>query len=230
SMIGCNANEWDCIGSREDEEVAGDPNVSSDDITITNQGNWQISSRAALVVGLPFWDAYVKVLYGASFKPPSPFQLYHQKWASVGTTTGNPGLKPQTADTFEAMLGLMPMANLRLTSNLFLTSVHDMVVAFKEGDSLIPRNANVSSLGLELALTYRVSSVLEAYANTSLLLSSSVSPQPKDAIEELGWSSSSFNKSISVGMYPNLLVNAGVNYELLDDVALDLAVHFVGER
>lgn len=224
NQIACDAEEWDCIGARADTSVPG-LNPGDPDISITARGLAQASLRAGLVMQHSPWRAHGKLLYGSSFKPPSPFQLYHQP-LNVTSTRGNPALRPQTADTFELSLGWAPVDTVHLSFTAFSMSVTDKVVYFKEGGLVEGRNADGNSYGIELGVRAAPGDRLSLQAGIAYLLSASVHPQRARGETEFQWRTSLFNHELDVPLYPELRTTLSANYHV---AAVDLDVNCSGE-
>jgi len=94
----------------------------------------------------------VKLLYGSSFKAPSPEQLY-ARGVAFGGVLGNPDLRAQTAHSGEAALGLrLPDGLGDVQVNAFLTKVLGRVEFLPTGSYVIANNTQDEWLvGGELA-------------------------------------------------------------------------------
>lgn len=208
SFVACNAGEWDCFGHLDDKVVASQF-LGEGDTTVANRGVFQMSNRLAVVYKLPWLGLYTKASYGSSFKPPSPFQLYHEPWSIAWATRGDASLSPQTADTLEAQIGSGYIDGLHLTVDVFHTQVTDLIVLLKEGSESRNRNADATITGIEAAARY-TSGAFSAYGNVSWILSSKVTPKRKNE-SEAAWASDPLNDTVPVGQYPDLASNFGFN-------------------
>jgi iron complex outermembrane receptor protein len=230
SQIACNAAEWDCVGGREDV-VEENALPGGRDAVIDDRGLFQLSNRAALVYEFPVAGLYAKAIYGSSFKPPSPFQLYHRQLTITGASAGNPALQPQTADTAEAAIGLEPIDGLHAELNGYFTRVDDFVLVFKETSLLEGRNADVRTAGLEGSLTYTWQRNMSVFFNGSWMAHSEVQPKQKRGETDAAWRTSPLNTTVPVGRYPEYMLNGGVNFHLPEaHVNINLALQFVSER
>jgi outer membrane receptor for ferrienterochelin and colicins len=100
-------------------------------------------------------DWYAKVLYGTSFKAPSPSQLFTTLIVPQGVL-GNPDLKPEKARTWEAALGGRLSRSLSLSLVGFVTQVRNNVELVPSGANTRADNvAKVSSFGFEEETFYR---------------------------------------------------------------------------
>lgn len=131
SVIGCNTDDWACLGR------------------LGTRGLVRISNRAAATWRTGWGGLYLKVMYGSSFRPPSPYQLYHHPVALVGSS-GNPDLLPQLADTVEAVLGTRPSPALHITLSFYHTKVRDMVFSYLDANSFRSRNADAMALSANM--------------------------------------------------------------------------------
>lgn len=232
SAIACSSPEWSCFGSRSDKQV---DRISSSDgeSTVKDRGLFQLSSRAAAVYSFPFWGLYSKAIYGSSFKPPSPFQLYHEPNSVVGSSAGDPALKPQTADTFEFLLGWNggKRVNLQLSGTLFYTSARDLVVLLKEKTTARSRNADVDTAGLELSARANWQNRLSGYFNLSYLFYGRTQLKRRSSEGQFEWETSVFNVDLPIAVYPSLLANLGLNVHVPEwFLNTNVALHFVGPR
>jgi len=230
SVNACDATAWVCLG-RTDDRVFSPEETGWASLTQTDRGLLQVSNRAAVVYTLPWAGLYAKALYGSSFKPPSPFELYHDPMSTATTTSGDPTLKPQTADTFEMLLGARPLEGLHLTGNVFYTKAEDIVTPLLEKAVVLNRNADISVSGAELAADFRYQDFLSGFANVSFLFHSGVTPKRLPNESEAAWQYSPVNTTVPVGAYPDWLINAGLNAQakaLHLNVGVD--VHYVGAR
>ncbi|HEY9856815.1 MAG TPA: TonB-dependent receptor [Stenomitos sp.] len=113
-----------------------------------------LNSRAGLVY--QWSDALTsKLLYGTSFKAPTPMQLFAAPIA-VGDVIGNPDLKPETAQTVESELSWALSRNLLASTNVFFTQVQDMVRFTRQAANYIAKNtASSATMGLEGSLRWQ---------------------------------------------------------------------------
>lgn len=226
SAIACDYTVFGCFGKREDSIEQGNGDTQ---VTVTNRGFMQLSSRAAVVYTAPVAGLYAKALYGSSFKPPSPFQLYHSL-VYVGGTEGYPFLKPQTGHTFEAQVG-HASKTLKAQLNFFYTLAQGLVLFLPEIGRIQPRNANATSSGAEAAITYPLSKRVTTSANATLLFSNSLQPQQRTSETEALWKSSKYNVTIDKSVYPNIMANLFVFVDIPEaHLRVDLGGHFVGTR
>ena len=109
---------------------------------------------------------YAKLLYGTSFKAPSPVQLYTTLIAPQGVL-GNSDLKPEKARTWEAALGGKLTERITLILVGFTTQVRNNVELVPSGANTRADNvARISSHGFEEETFYR-SDWTSAYLNLS---------------------------------------------------------------
>src|SRR5262249_11023089 len=81
-------------------------------------------SRRIGVVARPRSDLHPKLLHGSAFQAPSPFLLYAVP-ATSGDVVGNPDLRPQYVNTFEALVEYMPASFLTLSSDVAYSVLRD---------------------------------------------------------------------------------------------------------
>jgi len=229
TVIACNSEEWNCVGALDDETAQGST-ATQPDVLIDNRGLFQISNRAALVYEFPFAGLYAKLIYGSSFKPPTPFQLYHRQMAITGSSVGNPSLHPQTADTGEAIVGLRHKG-VEASVTGFFTEVADVVIFLKETNLLEGRNADVQVGGIEWRAAFYQSRALSFFTDGSLLLHTNLTPKQRRGESDFAWSNSPFNADAAIERYPNFVVHCGLNYTLTEShLNTFLSIGYVGSR
>lgn len=128
----------------------------------------QPAARLA-VVFRPVSELALKVLYGNSFKAPSPFQLFTTP-ITLGDVRGNDQLSPQHAHTAELSVILRPISGLRIEADAYYTRILDDVVFKLEGGSPVALSlAGVDSVGSELEARYALGKGLSVSATLSLV-------------------------------------------------------------
>ncbi len=107
--------------------------------------------RLAIVLQ-PLQSVYVKGLYGISFVPPTPIQLYAAPLRFDGGVRGNNELKNQTAKTAELQVGYRAKHMLDAAVNGFDTVIDDRIEFEAVGNQMRAKNLTTShSYGLELS-------------------------------------------------------------------------------
>jgi outer membrane receptor for ferrienterochelin and colicins len=107
--------------------------------------------RLALVVQ-PRRSLYVKALYGTSFVPPTPTQLYAVPLRFDGGILGNSQLKNQTAKTAELQVGYKTKEFLDVAVNGFYTVIDNRIEFEAVGNQVEAKNLTTShSWGFELS-------------------------------------------------------------------------------
>lgn len=228
SAIACDSGSWDCFGKLDDKVIkVGNTGQTT---MIRDRGLIQMTNRAGVVYQIPISNLYTKLLYGSSFKPPSPYQLYHDP-LTVSGTQGYPYLKPQRAQTIEWQIGDQPIKGLKLSLNIAYTYVEDMVLFFMEGGITESRNANAAIISMEANASYHPNEKWTLYLNGGYLPKRSLKPQRKSDETSAGWQFSPFNVDITLPMYPVFSANFGFNVLLLDGhFNFNCNGHFIGPR
>jgi iron complex outermembrane receptor protein len=104
------------------------------------------------VVLQPLPSLYVKGLYGTSFVPPTPVQLYAVPLRFDGGVLGNSRLKNQRAKTAELQFGYRAKETLDVALNGFYTVIDDRIEFEQLGNQMEAMNLTRSrSWGVELA-------------------------------------------------------------------------------
>ncbi|HET6346326.1 MAG TPA: TonB-dependent receptor, partial [Myxococcota bacterium] len=230
SEIACDARNPLCLGHRANvtapSQVAG-----GKPFEVTDRGQAQVSHHLSAVLS-PTDHLYVKLVYGSSFRPPSPFDLYQPVLTVNGGTLSNPYLKPQSAYTVDLQLGLRPLHGLKGSLTGFYSEVADFVATLRQANGTLQnRNANVRLAGLEAEMQWSPSTTLSFYGNASFLLDSRVVPLKRSDETDFGWARAVDNTTMPTGGYPTWLMNAGANLSLPEQfVNINLAVNYVGRR
>jgi iron complex outermembrane receptor protein len=172
------------------------------------------NSRAGLVSPLlPGLSG--KLLYGSSFKAPSPQQLFGKPLV-FGDILGNESLKPEQAQTAEAALLWAPLRNLDIVANGYYTHVTDRIGFVAQGGNSKAVNASqLDSVGLETEAKWRWR-FLHGSLNASL--------QTTAALANEG-AASTLTDATRPEAYPGYMVNAGVGAPL---GVLPLSAYFEG--
>jgi outer membrane receptor for ferrienterochelin and colicins len=116
----------------------------------------QISERVGLVSN-PLPVVRAKLLYGSSFKAPSPNLLYAIP-SAIGDVVGNPQLRPQYGRTLELQLAWEPAEFLSLSSSAAYNVLSDKTEFVQQGINKVARNiARARTLSWEsiAELSYR---------------------------------------------------------------------------
>lgn len=179
-----------------------------------------LNSRTGLVY---LWNDAVstKLLYGTSFKAPSPNQLYSAPIV-FGDIIGNEALKPETAQTVETELSWILSKHLLASTNAYFTQVKDQVKIMQSGANYRAMNmGQASTVGIEGTLRWQLDSV-KSYLNGSL--------QNTSLLQEHTTQTSFDSQDSRSELFPAVTVNAGVNLPLpWLPAALNLETRFVGE-
>jgi iron complex outermembrane receptor protein len=115
----------------------------------------QLSHRVGLV-GSPRPDLHAKLLHGRAFSAPSPFLMYAVP-ATTGDVVGNPGLRPQYVNTYEAQIEWTP-GPVRLSTDVAYNVLDDKTEFIQTGLNRVARNvARTATLSSESEATLMVS-------------------------------------------------------------------------
>ncbi len=110
--------------------------------------------RLAIVLQ-PTPTIYLKGLYGTSFVPPTPIQLYAVPLRFDGGVLGNDQLRNQRAQTTELQVGYKAKDTLDVALNGFYTLINDRIEFEAVGNQMRARNLTTSrSYGLELSSSF----------------------------------------------------------------------------
>jgi outer membrane receptor for ferrienterochelin and colicins len=158
-------------------------------------------SRRIGVVGSPRPDLHLKLLHGSAFQAPSPF-LLHAVASASHDVVGNPDLRPQYVNTFEAQIEYQPLAALTLSTDVAYNLLDDKTEFIQQGINQIARNlTHAASLSWESQAELRFRQWLNAHLSFELQRTISGSVQPGYVGQIIGADQS---------IYPRMLIHAGV--------------------
>jgi iron complex outermembrane receptor protein len=168
--------------------------------------------RLALVVE-PMKSMYVKALYGTSFVPPTPTQLYAAPLRFDGGVLGNDELKNQKAETAELQVGYRLKEMLDTAVNGFYTVIDDRIEFEQVGNQMTAKNLTTShSYGVELS-SYLNRRPIFARVAVSYQHTTSDVPAPTPLWWNRLYSPSGPGGDKSLG-FPSLMANATVGVTL----------------
>ncbi len=212
SVIGCNDDDWACLGKNK------------------KRGVLRLSNQAGVTWNVGWGGLYLKAMYGSSFRPPSPYQLYHHPVALIGST-GNPDLLPQTADTIQVVLGSRPLAGLHMDVGFYRTWVRDLVLSYLDASSFKSRSADATSHGLEMSLRWNSLQRLSVFANASVIIHGVLAPKRLPGETDLLWETSVFRTRIPLVMFPRWTMNTGISLNVPEGrLRVSLLLHVIGDR
>ena len=234
SVIVCNSDDWNCFGEQTSklspmETAAGDITSGEGE---SKGGQYQLSSRFALVYNPKWTPAYFKLSYGTSYKAPTAYQLYHPTVSKNFGSQGMPLLTPQTANTIEAQVGYKTSTGFAATLGGYFLETKNLVASFEaSGGGSLGLNANGQSAGIEAEVQYTVDDRLIIRWNGSYLLSAQVTPQMPDTETEFTWDDSPLNATVDVGRYPFMTSNLYVAWTIPEYyIRIATNLHYVGAR
>jgi iron complex outermembrane receptor protein len=160
------------------------------------------NSRAGLVH--PFApNLSGKILYGSSFKAPSPQQLFGRPLI-FGDILGNRDLKPEQAQTVEAALLWAPLRQLDLLGNAYYTHVTDKIgFVTIGGNSRAVNQSQLDCVGLESEAKWRWN-WLHGSLNSSIQATAAAATD----------STSAASSAPRPESYPAAIINCGVGAPL----------------
>lgn len=161
-----------------------------------NQFNSRVGLVSPLIGGLSG-----KLLYGSSFKAPSPQQLFGQPLI-FGDILGNSDLKPEQAQTVEAALVYAAGRNLNLLTNAYYTHINNRIgFVAQGGNSRAVNESQTDSVGLEGEAQWRWRWL---HGNLNLSLQTTAALQQGDA------TTTTLDTTQLPEAYPNIMANAGI--------------------
>lgn len=206
NQIQCSAEQWDCLGSS------------------------QLSSRLGLVASSDNLG-YVKLLYGSSYKPPSPGLLYSPPLSSTDIMGGDAALRPQTADTWEMIWGYELSRGGRFEVGGYYTEIDDLVLSLKGRTGAESRNAHARFAGGEVTVRDRVTSNLDIACGLAVVAFSEIEPRRKLGETLAAWELQPSNDRIRHGRYPDWSSSLVLDYLAAPyHMNFSLSGQFLGER
>ncbi|GAB4346513.1 MAG: hypothetical protein Kow0089_23910 [Desulfobulbaceae bacterium] len=120
-----------------------------------------VNPRLALVWETRY-DLTTKLLYGRAFRAPSFSELYYQANPVI---QGNPGLDPETIETYEVALDWQPTAGLRIIPSFYYYDIDDAIEFVGPLPSRAENFASIDGKGFEVEATWHVVDSLILSAN-----------------------------------------------------------------
>lgn len=216
NRVACDPDQWDCFGDHPRSDLSG--------------GFAQLSMRAAAVYNMSVIPLDFKLIYGSSYKPPSPYQFEHEPITSQ-SSPGIADLLPQTADTFELFVRARPTSTLEFNATLFENDIANSLLFLTENSRPTTRNADAMTRGLEVGAGYRPTPALSLAGNLTYLFVNEVRPERRADETDVQWNSNPANADREPGAFPRLMANAIVTLRLPEPgVTWTTRIRYVGER
>ncbi len=160
----------------------------------------QLSRRVGLV-GSPRPDLHAKLLHGRAFAAPSPYLLYAVP-AAAGDVVGNPNLRPQYVNTYEAQIEWTPDAAVNLSTDVAYNVLDDKTEFIQTGINKVARNvARTATLSWENLVQLRVGDWLNGHLSFELQHTVLTTGQEGYARQVIGREGT---------IYPRYMLHAGV--------------------
>lgn len=206
NLIRCSSEQWDCLGSS------------------------QLSARLGLVATSERLG-YVKLLYGSSYKPPSPGLLYSPPLSVTDIMGGDAALRPQTADTWEVLWGYGATRRGRIEIGGYYTEIDDLVLSLKGRTGAESRNAHARFAGGEVSLRKQLSPDLDVSLGVGVVAFSEIEPRRRLGETQAAWELQPSNDRIRHGRYPDWSSSLALDYLAAPyHLGFRLSGQFLGER
>jgi iron complex outermembrane receptor protein len=180
----------------------------------------QLSRRLGLV-GSPTSTIHIKLLHGSAFQAPSPF-LMHAVPLIAGDVAGNQDLEPQYVNTFELQLAYEPAEWMNLSSTAAYNRLNNRTEFIQQGVNLEARNVlRTDSYSWENQLEVRASHWLHASLSFELNRTRTRSDERTYLDMITGG---------QAGIYPHLMIHAGVAASLGDLLRGAVMLSYFGRR
>lgn len=198
------------------------------------QDVWTINDKMSLTVGVRHdhysdlggttnpragfvWEfmkgSFLKLLYGSAFRAPS-FAELHQK--NNPSYVGNPGVKPETIDTYEAGIEHRFLGNYTLRLNYFYNDLKDLIVLTQKQSATDPvttqNKGSAKIQGIEAELLFDFNNSNYGYVNYSF-------QHPEDG-----------TTGERLPDVPSHKINAGLNLALWKYLNANIGFSWIGER
>ncbi len=159
-----------------------------------------ISYRLGIVMPVKS-NLYFKILYGNSYKEPASVQLYTNAIYTNGII-GNDNLKPEKAETYEFITGLIFNDKFSLTLSPFISKIKDKVEIIPYFSNYRATNiSSIESYGAEVDVQFFIYKI-SGYVNFSYQKSTLAEPSPINPAKLI-------EKEVS--LFPKIMVKNGIN-------------------
>lgn len=142
---------------------------------------------------------YFKLLYGTSFRAPTPTQLFSPSvpYTPYGGLVGNEKLSPEKIKTYEISLGYLHAEHFSIQLNGYYNDASEIITIKESASTLKPRNQNtITTMGGELSVKASLDPIL---------LSANVSYQQSEV-------DAYFEEDRYLYMFPELMVKGMFEY------------------
>ncbi len=171
------------------------------------------------VVYAPNDRLFFKLLYGQAFRAPTFGQMYVKNlFASVQ----NPDLKPETVKTSEILAGLNLTDRITATLDFFSIRKEDAILSYR---GRYENRGEVESRGVEGELRISYNKSKYGYFNITFQKAEDVSHEI--ITDTLGTVYE--QEDYGLGMYPQVMANMGMNYDISKNVNANVSVNYVGQ-
>jgi len=177
-----------------------------------------LNPRMGLVYA-PNDTLFFKLLYGQAFRAPTFGQMYIKNFfASVP----NPDLKPETVKTSEILAGINLTERITATLDFFSIRKEDAILSYR---GRYENRGEVESQGVEGEIRVSYSKNKYGYFNITFQKAEDVSHEKiTDALGAVYE-----QEDYGLGMYPQVMANMGVNYDINQNINAHASVNYVGQ-
>jgi outer membrane receptor protein involved in Fe transport len=171
------------------------------------------------VVYAPNDRLFFKLLYGQAFRAPTFGQMYVKNlFASVQ----NPDLKPETVKTSEILAGLNLTDRITATLDFFSIRKEDAILSYR---GRYENRGEIVSRGVEGELRVSYNKSKYGYFNITFQKAEDVSHEK--IADTLGTVYE--QEDYGLGMYPQVMANMGINYDISKNINANVSVNYVGQ-
>jgi len=171
------------------------------------------------VVYAPNDRLFFKLLYGQSFRAPTFGQMYVKNlFASVQ----NRDLKPETVKTSEILAGINLTDRIMATLDFFSIRKEDAILSYR---GRYENRGEIVSRGVEGELRVSYNKSKYGYFNITFQKAEDVSHEKiADALGTVYE-----QEDYGLGMYPQVMANMGINYDISKNINANVSVNYVGQ-
>jgi outer membrane receptor protein involved in Fe transport len=218
NKLACSKNAWSCFGERAQQRATG-------------AGGYADLSLRAGVVGNLASAGYAKLLYGSSYKPPAPILLYSPPQTTATPIGGDPSLRAQNANTWEALWGLQWQPKGHLELGVYYTQMSNLLVDLHGRTQAETRNANARFFGGELTFEAQLAPNLHCFGGLAAVPFSRIEPEARPNETPPAFEIDPARGSFRHGMFPDYSGHLGLGYLLARrHLHFSLASLFLGPR
>ncbi len=172
------------------------------------------------LVYAPTKKLYFKILYASAFRAPTFREMYNK---NNPASIGNPRIEPEEISTIEGQMGYNFTKSIRGTITCYRSSAKDLI--FLDENNIFQNGGKLEAIGVESELKIAFSKNKYAYLNFTF-------QEVEDTTNERIFDGSDeyTQRDFNPGNIPEIIVNLGINYDILENLILNATMNYLGER